>query len=301
VAPSRQRLGSRPPVPGSIAETLLHDGLDFRWRAADGSEVLAHWMAGGYCQGDWALGSVPGRPSTAALEKLVTTDGAAAQTPYLFIPIGCDFARPRPDLLDVVAAWNADAYARTGVWAVAATFDHYTQLLNAHRAALPVRRFDPTPYWTGFYATRPLLKGMHLRATQALLAAETFGAVADATGRDDPDAWRARVSARTAAIHAGWTTLVPGNHHDFITGTALDPVYETEQIPRLGTALAQGEAARASALAEIAAAIKRRPSDGAGTVVAFNPLGFARRALVAVPAPTPAGDQPSAARRRRVL
>src|SRR5262249_13606909 len=123
----------------------------------------------------------------------------------------------------------------------------------------------------------------------------------DATGRDDPNAWRARVSARTAAIHAGWTTLVPGNHHDFITGTALDPVYETEQIPRLGTALAQGEAARASALAEIAAAIKPRPSDGAGTVVAFNPLGFARRALVEVPSPTAAGDDQTSAEGGRLF
>ena len=288
--------GLLPPVSGSIADTLMHDGLDFRWRAADGSEILAHWMPGGYCQGDFALGPVPGRPSTAALERLVTIDGAAAPTPYLFIPIGCDFSRPRPDLLDIVAAWNAQAYARTGVWAVAATFDHYSQLLNAHRAALPVRQFDPTPYWTGFYATRPLLKGMHLRATQALLAAETFGAIADATGRANPDAWRARVSARTAAILAGWTTLVPGNHHDFITGTALDPVYENEQLPRLTTALAQGEAARASALADIAAAIKPRPSDAAGTVVAFNQLGFARRELVEVPGPAAprGGDQASA-------
>lgn len=292
---SARSLGAQPPVPGSIAATLLNDGLDFRWRAADGSEVLAHWMPGGYCQGDFALGPVPGRPWTDALQRLVDIDGAAARTPYLFIPIGCDFGRPRPDLLDAVAAWNADAYARTGVWAVAATFDHYVQLLHAYRRALPVRRFDPTPYWTGFYATRPLLKGMHLRATQALLAAETFGAIADAVGRGDPDAWRAQVSRRTAEIHAGWTTLVPGNHHDFITGTALDPVYETEQLPRLASALAQGESARTKACDEIAAAIKPRPSDGAATVVAFNPLGFARQGMVEVPGQTAgAGDQPSA-------
>src|SRR5262245_53354145 len=82
---SLQSVGFQPPVPGSLAETLLHDGLDFRWRAADGSEVLAHWMPGGYCQGDFALGPVAGRPATAALERLVSMDGAAARTPYLFI------------------------------------------------------------------------------------------------------------------------------------------------------------------------------------------------------------------------
>ena len=56
----------------------------------------------------------------------------------------------------------------TGVWAVAASFDHYEQLVDAHRDALRTRAFDPTPYYTGFYASRPLLKSLHLQATQAL-------------------------------------------------------------------------------------------------------------------------------------
>src|SRR4029450_13942341 len=118
---------------------------------------------------------------------------------------------------------------------------------------------------------------MHLRATQALLAAETFGAIADATGRRDPNAWRAQVRARTAAIHAGWTTLVPGNHHDFITGTALDPVYETEQLPRLATALAQGEAARTTARAGTAAALKPAPPGGRRAPKCLPPSSRARR------------------------
>jgi alpha-mannosidase len=275
-------LGFVPPAAGSVADGLLHDGLDFVWRAADGSSALAHWMPGGYCQGDWALGAVPGHEPTDPFARLVATDGAASRTPYIFIPVGCDFARPRPDLLELVDAWNANDYARTGVWMVAATFDHYVQLVTAHRAALPVRRFDPTPYWTGFYATRPLLKGMHLRATQALLAAETFGAIADAAGRGHRGTWLAGVQARTAAIHAGWETLVPGNHHDFITGTALDPVYEDEQLPRLTAALTSGEGERTRALGEIVAAIRPRVGNEAATVVVFNPLGFERHGLVEV-------------------
>jgi alpha-mannosidase len=290
VANALQSLGVAPPDEGSVATQLLKDGLDFVWRAADGSRAIAHWMPGGYCQGDWALGPTPGAEPPNALARAIEIDGDASRTPYVFVPLGCDFARPRPDLLDVIDAWNGTQYAQTGVWAVAATFDHYVQLLDAHRASLPTRRFDPTPYWTGFYATRPLLKQMHLQATQALLAAETFGAIADGIERGDPAGWRAAVHARTAAIHAGWQTLVPGNHHDFITGTALDPVYEDEQIPRLVAALDAGEAARTRALAQIVAGIRPRATDRNDTVVVFNPLGFRRRGLVEVPADAPAAS-----------
>src|SRR5262249_55094879 len=220
--------------------------------------------------------------------RLISTDGAASRTPYIFIPVGCDFARPRPNLLDLIEAWNTNEYGRTGVWAVGATFDHYVQLVRAHRAVLSTRRFDPTPSWTGFYATRPLLKATHLRATQALLAAETFGAIADAVGRRDPAGWRAGVHARTAAIHAGWESLVPGNHHDFITGTALDPVYEDEQIPRLTATLASGETERTRALTQTAAATRPAAAGETEPVVVFNPLGFARRGLVEVPGSDPA-------------
>src|SRR5262245_52346052 len=275
---SLQSLGVRPPTPGSLATELLHDGIDFVWRAADGSRVLGHWMPGGYCQGDWALGRTPGA-SSSALEKAISLDGSASPTPYVFVPVGCDFARPRPDLVDLAAAWNAAEYASTGVWAVVGTFDHYVQLLAAHRAELQTRRFDPTPYWTGYYATRPLLKTQHLQATQALLAAETFGAIADATRRGDRVAWRAGVQARTAAIHAGWVTLVPGNHHDFITGTALDEVYEGEQLPRLHDALDRGDAERVRATDEIVRGIRPRASDETATAVVFNPLGFSRTGL----------------------
>ncbi len=296
VASALQSIGFVAPDAGSEASRLLQDGLDFVWRASDGSRAIAHWMPGGYCQGDWALGAAPGQATTASIAKLIAVDGPASRTPYIFIPVGCDFARPRPDLLTLVDAWNASEYAHTGVWAVAATFDHYVQLVTAHRAVLPTRRFDPTPYWTGFYATRPLLKGMHLRATRALLAAETFGAIADGVGRGDPATWRAGVEARTAAIHAAWESLVPANHHDFVTGTALDPVYEDEQLPRLTTALASAEAERDRALSQIAAAIHPRTADGSGTVVLFNPLGFTRRGLVEVPGPTPAQPATGAAR-----
>jgi len=296
-----QSVGLKPPSPGSLATKLLEDGLDFQWRAADGPRGLAHWMPGGYCQGDVRLAGVSGLEMVAALDRLVAIDGPASLTPYIYVPIGCDFSRPRTDLLDVAALWNAERYAATGVWAVAASFDHYVQLVSAHPGSLRTQRFDPTPYWTGYYATRPLLKTLHLATTRALLAAETFGAIADGAARGDVATWRQRVATRTAAIHAAWTTFVPANHHDFITGTAVDAVYEGEQIPRLTAALAQAEGERDRAYADVAAAIRRRSAREGDTVVVFNPLGFARRALVETAGPVTSVEQQTSAEGNRLF
>jgi alpha-mannosidase len=272
--------GHDPPPPQSMAAQLLQEGIDFVWQARDGSRTLAHWMPNSYCQGD---GGVLGLniQTIDDVRQVLAINGPASPTPYIFVPIGCDFAKPKPDLLELVDAWNEQEYAASGVWAVAASFDHYEQLVDAHRDALRTRAFDPTPYWTGYYASRPLLKSVHLQATQALLGAEVFGTIADAAARGDAAAWRQRVQARTAAIGVGWATLVPGNHHDFITGTALDRIYKDEQLPRLQDALAQGQAARTGAMTEIAAAVEpQRPAER--TVVVFNQLGFARSGLVEV-------------------
>jgi len=129
------------------------------------------------------------------------------------------------------------------------------------------------------------LKSLHLQATQALLGAEIFGAIADGVSRADAATWLQRVRARTAVIADAWATLVPGNHHDFITGTALDRIYQDEQVPRLQEALAQGASVRTAAMTEIAAAITPQ-APAQGTVVVFNQLGFARAGLVEVPGET---------------
>lgn len=284
---SRSFGSSGTPRPGSLAEELLGSSLDFVWEAADGSRVLAHWMPRGYCQGDDIDLPIAGRPTAgesadaiAHMQRYLADNGPASPTPYVFVAIGCDFAVPKPRLLDYIDAWNASEYPQTGVWAVAASFDHYAQLIGAYRDALPVRRFDPTPYWTGFYASRPVLKTVHDAATRTLLAAEVFGALADGIERGDSQAWRERVAARTQALHQTWETLVPSNHHDFVTGTAPDLVYHGEQEPRLAQAVAHAETQRDAALAELAAAIAPSARTGEQAVAVFNALGFERDGLV---------------------
>ena len=92
--------------------------------------------------------------------------------------------------------------------------------------------------------------------------------------------WHEQVASRTQALHETWAALVPSNHHDFVTGTAPDVVYQGEQEPRLSDTLAHAEAQRDQALDDLAAAIAAPGRDGEQAVAVFNALGFERTGLV---------------------
>ena len=156
-------------------------------------------------------------------------------------------------------------------------------------------RFRPVPYWTGYYATRPLLKKLHNASVRALVGAEALGCLLDSTQRKVTASWLANRAARLAAIGQGWANAIPSNHHDFVTGTSMNVVYTGEQVPMLESALAAGLGARALALSRIASLVEAEPQAAEAAVVVANPLGFDRStfgvgvpscgALVSVAAP----------------
>lgn len=233
---SDYRSASSFPLRGSSADRLMNElrTQDFVWRAPDGAEVLCHWNAFTYFQGDMLahLGiirwmgvtfGVPwrtGRHIARRIDALVRQLGPLAPTPYLFCPIGCDFNGPIPRLLELLDRYNRDHFAKTGVWVVNAGMDDYMALIDAHREALPVLDLDPNPYWMGFYASRPGAKRLVSRAARKLVLAEKLAFVADA----EP--------AKTE-LERAWELVVLSNHHDFITGTSPERVYQLEQRPWL--------------------------------------------------------------------
>jgi alpha-mannosidase len=157
-------------------------GTDFIWQASDGSTTLAHFMQAGYFQG-------AGISGTADIQTYYNTNKGASVTPYIFVPVGVDFSLPVEDLVQFACQWNAANLATTGVYAVAATFDHYIQLVSFHQDKLLTRSskpdmsttfpFVPAPYWTGCYASRPEIKIRHQKATRLLLGAELFSVIAN--------------------------------------------------------------------------------------------------------------------------
>jgi hypothetical protein len=279
----RDPAGPPPPRPGSTAEELTALGsADFVWRGPGGGSVLAHWIAAGlYCTGDnidydeviQLPGGHPGvydgdEPSftDGRIDSYVAQLAPTARTPYLFVPVGCDFQHPKVELLSYLDGYNRRRYPRTGVYAVAAPFDDYVALVAAHRDALPERAGGIEPYFMGFYGTRADVKARVRAAARPLVAAETF---AVALGAD---------AAATAPI---WKRLVLSDHHDFLTGTANDEVTASEQLPLLAAADDAGRAA----FAEVADALGRRlpaNADAVARLVAFNPAGVAVSGVVDV-------------------
>ena len=265
------------PIDGSpsVAAQLTSGGADFVWQAADGSTVLAHWMQSTYCQGD-GIGTDP----IGEISQYIATNQPSSLTPYIFVPVGCDFRLPQ-DLPSFAQQWNAQSPAPS-VYAVAATFDHYIQLVSFHTNVLKtLPAFDPVPYHTGCYPMRPLVKRLHQKTTRLLLAAEAYAVIADAAGLTGTPA-----AARVAAIDTVWDQLSPSTHHDYITGTALNPVYTGEQIPLIREARRAGRDVLDGTLAEVAAAVTTSPQSGEIPVVVFNPLGIDNSSLVKVAAST---------------
>jgi hypothetical protein len=226
--------------------------LDFVWRDDAGAEVLCHWNAFTYFQGDmlahtgivrWngIVAAIPWRTRrhiSRRVDAFVRELSPVARTPYLLCPIGMDFNAPIDRLREPLDRYNRERYGSTGTWAVLAGMDDYFDLVRHHTDALPRLSVDPNPYWMGFYASRPELKQRPTRIARTLLLAEKLSALSPPR------------PALETALRDAWIHLVLMNHHDAITGTSPDRVAKGEQRAWLDTAEAAADAALGLAAAE---------------------------------------------------
>lgn len=283
-----------PPKPGSTAEKLIALGSDdFEWTGAGGSKILAHYMSGFglYCQGDnidydEAL-QVPGGHSGTLQTDPSFMDGRIdgyvkdlqpqAKTPYMFVPVGCDFQHPKTQLLSYVDGYNLRRYPTTHVWAVAAPFDDYAKLVGYWSDVLPTVSGDLSPYFMGFYGSRADVKRNVRAAARPFFVAETFAAALGDQGR-------ALVALSAPAL----SKLARADHHDFVTGTAADPVAQQEQLPLLDEASTAGR----SELFAVAATIASHVASPAGALhrlLALNASSATRDEVVDVAIPLVGG------------
>jgi len=283
--PAAKRLDGQP----SVAQQLMNDGVSFTWVAKDGSTMFAHWLQDHYNQGDGIDSGTLGDPSNCAsysssynsaiinahIESYVNANAPTSVSPYMFVAIGDDFTSPKPCLLTYCTNWNKDVFGSSSsygdVYVLSATFDHYVALVTAFTSnpangrPLAVKRFEPTPYWTGFYASRPLLKMLQQQAIRKAMAAETLTFLTS-TQR-----------AHLPSLSRAWSRLAPSTHHDFITGTSPDQVYSSEQVPYLLEADGVASGVLGQALNTLASSLTTDATNLEQGLVIFNGVGASRR------------------------
>ncbi len=285
----------RPLTPGSTAATLQELGsADFMWQGSGGAQILAHFMAapGFYCQGDNIdydeeletpgahTGTFMGDDTafTDSQIDLYATDLEAwTPTPYMFVPVGCDFQYPKDQLIAYLDGYNQRRYPTTHVWAVAAPFDDFTTFIGYYKDKLPTVTNELTPYFMGFYGTRADVKRATRDAARPFFTAEPFAAILG-------DAGQALFTAAAPELEL----LTRADHHDFVTGTATDTVAADEQLPLLTAAQTAGQ----TELTGVAAAISARIPLTTGTVaryLAFNASSVTRSEVVDLTLPDGVG------------
>lgn len=287
-APAVAELLKDPQFPikaGSTADLLARlKTADFVWRGPGGGRLLAHYFPiDVYCTGDTIdydeslvlpgvhVGEFKGDDPSyidRMIERYIQQMRRYTKTPYIFIPVGCDFQKPKPRLVEYLDGYDRRQYPKTGTWAVAAPFEDYARLIAFHRDQLPEIEADLTPYFMGFYGSRGHVKRRAREAARPAFAAETF-----ATLLSDADL------AATPALGPIFEKLAWSNHHDYITGTSTDDVVRSEQLPRLDDAERDGQ----RALQAVAGALARRIPETAGAIgraLVVNPAGAAASQVV---------------------
>lgn len=268
--------GAQPP---SMACALMSSGLAFRWQAADGSTVFAHFMPDTYgvpftsggdeCNAEAWNGFVESSYIAASYPTCAKLPAALWPGDIAFAPAGGDFAIPDSGWTGGVTTFNQDQ-ATTA--ATIGTFSDYIQAVVASGAQLITQSLDPSNFWTGYFGSRPALKRLQAAATRALVAAEAASSLLWLSSPTSSTA----LAALDGAIADAWYTLVPSAHHDFITGTSPDRVYKMEQLPRLSLAVSQARAALTRTLQWLADMVSLTGSAKGQVVAVFNPIGGAR-------------------------
>jgi hypothetical protein len=236
-------------------------GLEFVWRASSSlpdsdTEIFAHVFESYYCMPlpqyafDW--GENKGAPPPTEKNIMALAEGLAKiakqrapwfRTNNVLIPWGCDYAYQNAALMYNSTDWIIDvinAHPEWGVHVSYATPSEYLAAVNASAAADPAVRFPVKPAaesfmpysdWSGYFTSRPTLKGLNTEAHSALRAAEALYAIgaagaAPAGGEVHSEPAGAAGNGNGSASETNWGLLETARrnagivqHHDAITGT----------------------------------------------------------------------------------
>jgi mannosylglycerate hydrolase len=259
-------------------------GLEYVWRAPDGSEALAVNQWHGYCNAAalgfkeiwhaWTLREPDPELAVDRVRALLGQMETRSNADVLLLNNGCDHHPPQRRLADIIEALSRalpDVEFRVG------SFRDYVDALRASKPKL--RTFEGEllggryhHILSGVWSARVGIKQKNAEA-QTMLAGylEPLASyVHFALGRPYP----------SGLIDTCWKLLLRNHPHDSICGCSTDDV-ERDMRTRFAGVCQTGEQLLSSELERIAPVFARRPEDDHDTVICVaNPLPFRRSEIV---------------------
>lgn len=260
-------------------------GLLFRWRAPDGSEVLAIRLSQGYGNGV-QLGTEDGAGpnvdrAVIRIEKAIHRQTDLLETvgvSDLLICNGGDHERVQRSLPDILKACEdrlPDVDFSLG------SYEDYVAVVRAAAERGPVYTGEmvsgyTAPILRGVNSTRMYLKQDNERAERTLLQAEILSSLAALRGTPYPK----------DPFTLAWKELLRNHAHDSICGCSIDEVHR-DMRARSAQAISIGERLRREALAHLAEveavwSYRDRPGDAYSVV---NVMPWTRHGVVELSIP----------------
>jgi len=239
---------------------------EFRWAAADGSEVLVIWLGDEFGYSNAANLPLDGQALAVRAQQVAERLRPRTAGSYLLLMNGSDHLEPQVGLPAALAAAN-EHLRESGMELRIGSLPDFIATL---RETLPAgTALHSGELRSGYYAhllpgvlsTRMWLKQRNA-ACEAQLVRWTEPAVAYA--------WALGEAHPTCLVELAWKYLLPNHAHDSICGCGIDQVHR-EMLPRFDQSEQIAIELTSEALHSIAAHVETRGPAHAVPLVVFNP------------------------------
>lgn len=221
-------------------------GRLFRWRSADGAEVLAYRVPHEYC--------TPGGDIEGHIELCAAELGGPETSLMCFYGVGNHGGGPTRANLDSILRLQASSDDVDLAFS-----DPEAYFTETAEAELALVQDDLQRHAPGCYAAHSGVKAWNRRAENALLAAEKLSSIAALLGGP---------AYPTEELRGAWRRVLFNQFHDILAGTSLEPAYEDAR-DAFGEATAI--AGRAAWNAALALAWRIDIPAGETPITVFNP------------------------------
>lgn len=237
----------------------------FRWRSADGSEILASRMPCIY-------NSAQELESPETFEQLLTQMeaevGGTSENMFLFYGVGNHGGGPTKQNIEMIQSFDRQLPDTQFIFS---NIEDYFREMEPEREQLPVIDTGIQYHAVGCYSAISRIKLLNRRAECELLAAETYGMLANRLlGRGAPD---------PSQLAYAWQNVMFNQFHDTLGGTCLPKAYEDSES-QLGESRSLAAKIENTALQSVSWKINIPSLEKGIPLILFNPHPFEVRQMV---------------------